>query len=85
MPVIGVGLVAIHTWIAIKGTGDTEYTVYDVTDWRSFHGQSVKPAFDHQPIFPKKGEIFKPITETHNNVKTLWSTDAETPEGLIFQ
>ena len=22
---------AIHTWVAAKGTGDTEYTVYDVT------------------------------------------------------
>ena len=25
---------AIHTWIAAKGTGDAEYTVYDVTGWR---------------------------------------------------
>ena len=35
------GWFAIHTWIAAKGTGDTEYTVYDVTGWRGYHGQSV--------------------------------------------
>ena len=32
------GWFAIHTWIAAKGTGNTAYTVYDVTGWR---GQSV--------------------------------------------
>ena len=35
------GWFAIHTWIATKGTGVTGYTVYDVTGWRGYHGQSV--------------------------------------------
>ncbi len=35
------GWFAIHTWIAAKGTGETEYTVYDVVGWRGYHGQSV--------------------------------------------
>lgn len=28
------GLFAIHTWIAVKRTGDDHYTVYDVVGWR---------------------------------------------------
>ncbi len=35
------GWFAIHTWIAAKKTGDTAYTVYDVTGWRGYHGQTV--------------------------------------------
>jgi len=35
------GWFAIHTWIAAKGTGENEYTVYDVVGWRGYHGQSV--------------------------------------------
>jgi hypothetical protein len=35
------GWFAIHTWIAAKRTGDTEYTVYDVVGWRGYSGQSV--------------------------------------------
>lgn len=35
------GWFAIHTWIAAKRTGENEYTVYDVTGWRGYHGQSV--------------------------------------------
>jgi hypothetical protein len=27
-------LFAIHTWIAVKRTGDDHYTVYDVVGWR---------------------------------------------------
>jgi len=35
------GWFAIHTWIAAKRTGESEYTVYEVIGWRLRHGQSV--------------------------------------------
>jgi hypothetical protein len=35
------GWFAIHTWIAVKRTGESEYTVYDVVGWRSRHGKPV--------------------------------------------
>jgi len=35
------GWFAIHTWIATKRSGETEYIVYDVVGWRSHHGQPV--------------------------------------------
>ena len=35
------GWFAIHTWIAAKRTGDTNYTVYDVVGWRGYSGQPV--------------------------------------------
>lgn len=34
------GWFAIHTWIAAKGTGEQEYTVYDVVGWRARNGGS---------------------------------------------
>jgi hypothetical protein len=35
------GWFAIHTWIAVKRTGEASYTVYDVVGWRHHNGQSV--------------------------------------------
>jgi len=35
------GWFAIHTWIAAKKTGESDYTVYDVVGWRGYHGNSV--------------------------------------------
>jgi hypothetical protein len=35
------GWFAIHTWIAVKRTGETAYTVYDVVGWRGYYGQPV--------------------------------------------
>lgn len=35
------GWFAIHTWIAVKRTGESSYTVYDVVGWRGRHGQPV--------------------------------------------
>ena len=35
------GWFAIHTWIATKRTGETEYTVYDVVGWRGNYGSGV--------------------------------------------
>ena len=35
------GLFAIHTWIAAKRTGESNYTVYDVVGWRGYSGQPV--------------------------------------------
>jgi hypothetical protein len=35
------GWFAIHTWIAVKRTGEMSYTVYDVVGWRGNHGQPV--------------------------------------------
>jgi hypothetical protein len=30
------GWFAIHTWISVKRTGETAYTVYDVVGWRGY-------------------------------------------------
>ncbi len=35
------GWFAIHTWIAVKRTGETGYTVYDVIGWRGSNGSQV--------------------------------------------
>ncbi len=35
------GWFAIHTWIAAKRVGETEYTVYDVIGWRGRYGSRV--------------------------------------------
>ena len=35
------GWFAIHTWIAVKHTNETDYTVYDVVGWRGKRGQPV--------------------------------------------
>jgi hypothetical protein len=43
------GWFAIHTWIAVKGTGATEYTVYDVVGWRGRRGQPVMRVYRDLP------------------------------------
>lgn len=35
------GWFSIHTWIAVKRTNETYYTVYDVVGWRGRRGQPV--------------------------------------------
>ncbi len=35
------GWFAIHTWIAVKRTGEDYYTTYDVVGWRGYYGQQV--------------------------------------------
>jgi hypothetical protein len=35
------GWFAIHTWIAVKRSGEGFYTVYDVVGWRSYRNQPV--------------------------------------------
>ena len=35
------GWFAIHTWIATKRTGESNYKVYDVVGWRGYSGQPV--------------------------------------------
>ena len=35
------GWFAIHTWIAVKRTGESQYTVYDVVGWRGNYGSGV--------------------------------------------
>ena len=35
------GWFAIHTWIATKRTGESNYTVYDVVGWREYSGHPV--------------------------------------------
>ena len=35
------GWFAIHTWIAVKRTGEISYTVYDVVGWRGRKGRPV--------------------------------------------
>ncbi len=43
------GWFAIHTWIAVKRTGDSAYTVYDVVGWRGYHGSSVMRIYEDLP------------------------------------
>jgi hypothetical protein len=38
------GWFAIHTWVAAKRSGASEYTVYDVVGWRNYRGQPVVAA-----------------------------------------
>jgi hypothetical protein len=38
------GWFAIHTWVAAKRSGESEYTVYDVVGWRNYRGQPVVAA-----------------------------------------
>lgn len=35
------GWFAIHTWIAVKRTGERHYTVYDVVGWRAYRNMPV--------------------------------------------
>ena len=35
------GWFAIHTWIAAKRTGESNYKVYDVVGWRGYSGHTV--------------------------------------------
>ena len=35
------GWFSIHTWVAAKRTGESNYTVYDVVGWRGYSGQPV--------------------------------------------
>lgn len=43
------GWFAIHTWIAVKRTGDTSYTIYDVVGWRGYNGQPVMRIYHDLP------------------------------------
>ena len=43
------GWFAIHTWIAVKRTGDATYTIYDVVGWRGYHGQPVMRIYQDIP------------------------------------
>lgn len=43
------GWFAIHTWIAVKRTGDSGYTVYDVVGWRGYRGQPVMRVYQDLP------------------------------------
>lgn len=43
------GWFAIHTWIAAKRSGDSEYRVYDVVGWRQYRGNTVVAAINDVP------------------------------------
>ncbi|MDJ0804688.1 MAG: DUF3750 domain-containing protein [Desulfobacterales bacterium] len=43
------GWFAIHTWIAVKRTGEPEYTIYDVVGWRGYGGGSVMRIYQDLP------------------------------------
>ncbi len=43
------GWFAIHTWIAVKRTGDATYTVYDVVGWRGYSGWPVMRIYRDLP------------------------------------
>ncbi len=43
------GWFAIHTWIAVKRTGETAYTIYDVVGWRGYGGRSVMRIYKDLP------------------------------------
>ncbi|MFH1985224.1 MAG: DUF3750 domain-containing protein [Pseudomonadota bacterium] len=56
------GLFAIHTWISVKRTGETAYTVYDVVGWRGYRGQPVvriAPDIPDRHWFGAKPRILK--------------------------
>ncbi len=43
------GWFAIHTWIAVKKTGASTYTVYDVVGWRGHRGRPVMRYYQDLP------------------------------------
>lgn len=43
------GLFAVHTWIAVKGRGAEQFTVYHVLGWRAWRGQPVVVASVDRP------------------------------------
>lgn len=43
------GWFAIHTWIAVKKSGEETYTVFDVVGWRQHRGQPVLRATQDDP------------------------------------
>lgn len=43
------GYFGVHTWIAVKPTGATAYTVYEVIGWRLRHGQSAVVIHERAP------------------------------------
>lgn len=45
------GLFAVHTWIAVKGQGALQYTVYQVVGWRQYWGL---PVFSEQTDIPDR-------------------------------
>jgi len=56
------GWFAIHTWISVKRTGETAYTVYDVVGWRGYRGQPVvriAPDIPDRHWFGSKPRILK--------------------------
>jgi hypothetical protein len=57
------GWFAIHTWIAAKRSGESEYTVYDVVGWRAYRDQPVVAARHDIPDRYWYGSKPKLITE----------------------
>lgn len=43
------GAFAVHTWIAAKPQGATQYTIYEVTGWRAYRGQSALSVHNGAP------------------------------------
>lgn len=43
------GWFAVHTWISVKRTNDSSYTVYDVVGWRRHRHQSVLKIVEDVP------------------------------------
>lgn len=43
------GRFAVHTWIAVKPTGEPVFTVYEVIGWRAYHGQSALAVHNRPP------------------------------------
>ncbi len=46
------GWFAIHTWIAAKRTGESNYKVYDVVGWRGYSGHPVMRITQDIPDLP---------------------------------
>jgi hypothetical protein len=42
-------LLGVHTWVAVKPTAASRYTVYEVIGWRAWHGRPVMAASDRAP------------------------------------
>ncbi len=72
------GWFAIHTWIAAKRTGDSNYTVYDVVGWRGYSGQPVAEVDELIDAVEKAVEVYpwktkyKVFPGPNSNTFTAW-------------
>ncbi len=54
------GIFGVHTWVAVKAAGETEYTVYEVVGWRLRWAEDVVVVRNRAPThwFGAQGELY---------------------------